>query len=283
MYKHLVFIILNLIHTFAYSNSCEDYFNTNKPLTGESIFGIRWSNTEEYEIEIQPGIKRIGKENIRLKYDTSGNIIAVIIKISESENHEIKVSKSRFYIMKEKITEEHISFIRLDLVPFYAIKNLKEIRFDYLKGALSGCVSCLNPRVISLNIKGEQVTSVFAHELGHVTHFHTKWFYLKWRRAIKKDNNTVSQYGNSSIVEDFAETFAIYLEPDPNLHKKYRETYPHRFAFMDEIIKGQHHTNFSSQRILVSSDPLMGGAIAFSYLLPISIISYYIISTILGF
>lgn len=77
------------------------------------------------------------------------------------------------------------------------------------------------------------------HEIGHLVHQKENAFTRRpgrgWEEAIRKDGNGVSEYGDTSRSEDFAETFSLYLlggKYDPKL----RQRYPNRFALLDKEI-----------------------------------------------
>ena len=78
------------------------------------------------------------------------------------------------------------------------------------------------------------------HELGHIIIHRRNGTYTpdqKWRDAIKADDTSVSDYGDTSVDEDFAEAMNLYLKTNggiyyPNVARRYA----HRFNILDEIL-----------------------------------------------
>ncbi len=61
-----------------------------------------------------------------------------------------------------------------------------------------------------------------------------------WSKAIETDVVRVSTYGNSSLLEDAAETTALYLWAKGTPHfDEYRALYPARFAILDRELGGR--------------------------------------------
>jgi hypothetical protein len=81
------------------------------------------------------------------------------------------------------------------------------------------------------------------HETGHIAS-QKAWGrdsdskqWKPWRDAMKAEGSAPSRYGNTNPQEDFAETWELYFEvrgtPDEKLA---RETFPKRFALIDDIL-----------------------------------------------
>ena len=79
------------------------------------------------------------------------------------------------------------------------------------------------------------------HELGHVIARHkyneTTTPDQKYRDAVLADNISISEYGDESFAEDFAEAMQLYIMTNgglyyPNLTRRHA----HRFAILDEIM-----------------------------------------------
>ncbi len=79
----------------------------------------------------------------------------------------------------------------------------------------------------------------FRHELGHavaVKNYGSSWPGPNWVLAATRDNLTISDYGSTSIDEDFAEAVALYLETEAGTKApKVRRNYSHRFEILDKI------------------------------------------------
>ncbi len=80
-------------------------------------------------------------------------------------------------------------------------------------------------------------SSTVNHEAGHTLHFKI-WGGAPgklWKLAAKLDGQSVSDYGDVNLSEDFAEAFKVYFaEPER------RAELPHRFALIDTIINPNH-------------------------------------------
>ena len=78
------------------------------------------------------------------------------------------------------------------------------------------------------------------HELGHlvaVRHFGELDPGAEWSKAISKDNFIISNYGNSSRAEDFAESLALYIHTDGGVTDvEILEKLAHRFEILDGIM-----------------------------------------------
>ena len=79
----------------------------------------------------------------------------------------------------------------------------------------------------------------FHHELGHAIaakNYGSFWPGPEWVLAATRDGLTISDYGSTSIDEDFAEAVALYLETEAGLKApKVRRDYSHRFKILDQI------------------------------------------------
>ena len=78
------------------------------------------------------------------------------------------------------------------------------------------------------------------HKLGHVMAYHRYGELTsdqRWHDAIAQDNESVSQYGDVNMAEDFAEAMRVYLETNAGLnHPDIAKKYSHRFAILDEVV-----------------------------------------------
>ena len=101
------------------------------------------------------------------------------------------------------------------------------------------------------------LTSVLAHELGHVLQ-NTKYsrppphITLKktseqldrmrnpkdWPEAVKKDGTSVSEYGDTSLTEDFAEAMRVYIQTDGGTkNPQALKDFANRFEILDNLMK----------------------------------------------
>ena len=81
-----------------------------------------------------------------------------------------------------------------------------------------------------------------SHELGHVIARHkyndTATPDQKWQDATLADNISISEYGDTYLAEDFAETMQLYIMTNGGLYyPEFTARYIHRFAILDEIIE----------------------------------------------
>ena len=90
---------------------------------------------------------------------------------------------------------------------------------------------------LSLYKTDSELISTLQHELGHVMalHFYQKGPDSRWLEAIKNDAKRVSDYHDTSPSEDFAETFAFYLNKRGSFIKRLQ--FFHRFQILDEIFE----------------------------------------------
>ncbi len=104
----------------------------------------------------------------------------------------------------------------------------------------------LGERVIDIYPAGHKFTppsmvaNTMQHELGHIVAVR-KYGETKpnaeWLKAIEADKRKVSDYGNNSHAEDFAEAMRIYLETDGGARKpELLRKYAGRFKILDEIM-----------------------------------------------
>ena len=112
-----------------------------------------------------------------------------------------------------------------------------------LKSSTLGFVSDNYPNhlfmVNALSNKTESLQTYW-HEMGHLF---AKDFWNKyepdqtWSVALSKDKTSPSAYSQKNLSEDFAETFALYLNTDGGLSDpKTREAYLNRFRVIDRIL-----------------------------------------------
>ncbi len=226
-----------------------------RPSIGVENAVVRWANkTPENNFPIE----RVTRQRINFKIDSNNEVVGLDILLPNEKVHHIKVTKGGFVIVDEKLTKELVLNTGIEFLPLKAITNLKKINFNYLSVGTLGEVNTFSPRKIKLSINQPSIETL-THEFGHVTHYHTKLFYFRWRKAMKKDNKVISRYATTNRKEDFAETLVAYLEPNKVLNNQYRKQYPHRFALMDKILDGEHLTQFSiMQRLLPGPNPYAG-------------------------
>ncbi len=79
------------------------------------------------------------------------------------------------------------------------------------------------------------------HELGHImalAHYKSFTPNEKWLEATLADGIRVSEYGETSLDEDFAEAMKVYLATEGGLKAPHtRRQFLHRFAILDEILE----------------------------------------------
>jgi hypothetical protein len=88
-----------------------------------------------------------------------------------------------------------------------------------------------------------QMTVTLAHETGHTLSFRhwggdfagPRW--QPWRDAIAADGLSVSGYGRTSVEDDFAESFALYMGVHGQAGEaEVRRMYPRRWALIDQLL-----------------------------------------------
>jgi hypothetical protein len=77
-----------------------------------------------------------------------------------------------------------------------------------------------------------------AHEVGHLVSFAQEkkepGFWQGWEKAMNEDPGGVSRYGFTNELEDFAETYVLYLS-GAGADKAKRSLHPKRFAILDKV------------------------------------------------
>ena len=85
------------------------------------------------------------------------------------------------------------------------------------------------------------ILGTMRHELGHTTAVHKYGNFTpdnKYVDAAKKDNRSVSPYGDSGYNEDFAEAMRVYIETDGGIkNPTLLRRYANRFEVLDEIMQ----------------------------------------------
>ena len=173
-------------------------------------------------MELPPGAVRFHDNKGPPKYVLSGPLrhLTVRLPVNESVMHAwLRVTKS---------TKSHMNLYtaRLDEIPFSNENDL---------------------------------TSTLAHELGHVLQ-HTRYAIptvskLKdtegtieqldrmispkgWPEAIKKDGTSISEYGDTRLVEDFAEAMRVYIQTDGGAKDPQAlRNFANRFEILDELMQ----------------------------------------------
>jgi hypothetical protein len=78
------------------------------------------------------------------------------------------------------------------------------------------------------------------HEFGHLVSFEAERsspdFWQRWRAAMASDGNAVSRYGTTNELEDFAETYVLYLSGG-RTDAAIRARYPARLGIMDTLFQ----------------------------------------------
>ena len=90
----------------------------------------------------------------------------------------------------------------------------------------------------SLRLKDSDFLDILRHELGHAVEYGLygrSGLGPRWKKAIRADGNIVSNYGQISLHEDFAETFMLYLDNKTWATPLIRARFFHRFQILDEI------------------------------------------------
>ena len=138
----------------------------------------------------------------------------------------------------------------LSQLPGNSLKSVKTIVLNpHIKRSLTGPESEItdNMRRIQLapiRYKSPYLSNILwtmRHELGHTTAIHRRGEFTPDRAyidAIKKDNNSVSWYGDSNNREDFAEAMRVYIETDGGVkNPELLRRYTNRFRVLDEIMQ----------------------------------------------
>lgn len=214
-------------------------------------------------------LNKIGASNINVKVVTesidSRNIMTTLGEFSFPVNgqmHSIEILMTRPIDIDFPATESLEIFKNIlgemlegsvSQVNIIFLKYEKDPSFEGVLGRFSSSVM---PRIYilpdhqlppspSMNQQGyhrllmNHALSTLRHEVGHLIAYYkygTATPDQKWRDAVLADYASVSDYDDTSIEEDFAETVALYLRTHGGLYyPRTSRRFVHRFKILDEI------------------------------------------------
>ena len=123
----------------------------------------------------------------------------------------------------------------------YDIKNFRsEAVAGFSDAKKTSTMISIFPAGIKFRLKSSVLTTM-NHELGHIVaakKYGSTKPDQKWVDAARHDGRKVSDYGEVSYDEDFAEAMALYIKTDGGVkNPKILEKLSHRFKILDEIMK----------------------------------------------
>jgi hypothetical protein len=223
-------------------------------LFGPTVESVKWSTTDTKWLATN-SVPRLSIANVRFLLRRNGNVGAMIVALPNGSSHKIRIW-SHFQLSPETVWASGVQFLPLD-----GISLLKKLWFaevaDAYGNKVLGMVVMAEPRTILLHPSAPP--SVLAHEMGHVLQLHTWLFPWRWRRVMKRDGTLVGRYASTQAGEDFAESFVLYLEPDENRRTLYREQFPHRFEWIDQLLAGRYRN--SVHPLLTGMGFIVGGVL----------------------
>lgn len=132
----------------------------------------------------------------------------------------------------------------LDMLPEYMVKEIQQITIYAVNAAdkcppnvgLGRTAGCANSYDGWIEFIGGQSTYVALHEFGHIigsmaTPRGTTMYSVFFAEVYSKEPVSPTAYGRRSMLEDFAESFAIYFL-DPSVLKN---GYPLRYEFFKKL------------------------------------------------
>jgi len=83
---------------------------------------------------------------------------------------------------------------------------------------------------------GREAQRIMIHEVGHLVSFQASTtspdFWTRWQQAAREDDAAVSVYGTTNQLEDFAETYLMFIVNASGT----RTQFPHRAAILDPLV-----------------------------------------------
>lgn len=122
-------------------------------------------------------------------------------------------------------------------------KMIQRIATTSLGPNVGGYVSSNAPRVYLTNHGTASMTFVLVHEMAHCFHFAKDDVFSRWQSQFWNGRNgysgsgsqkspSVSSYGNSNAMEDFAESVRAYYMNGPSM----KRTHPDRYEFVKQYV-----------------------------------------------
>jgi hypothetical protein len=172
--------------------------------------------------------------------DTS-NAQSLIKALKEKFNITVENGSSQWSLSQLKQTYELLT----KLPPsFIAQTNMiQRISTTNLGANVGGYVSSGAPRVYLTNHGTNSMTFVLVHEMAHCFHFAKSDVFAQWQSKFWGGRNgysgsgnqvssSVSSYGNSNSMEDFAESVRAYYMSGASM----KQTHPDRYEFVKKYV-----------------------------------------------
>lgn len=172
--------------------------------------------------------------------DTS-NAQSLIKALKEKFNITVENGSSQWSLSQLKQTYELLT----KLPPSFTAntKMIQRIASTSLGANVGGYVSSGAPRVYLTNHGTSSMTFVLVHEMAHCFHFAQSGVFSKWQSQFWGGRNgysgsgsqvssSVSSYGNSNSMEDFAESVRAYYMSGASM----KRTHPDRYEFVKKYV-----------------------------------------------
>lgn len=172
--------------------------------------------------------------------DTS-NAQSLIKALKEKFNITIENGSSQWSLSQLKQTYELLT----KLPPSFTAntKMIQRIASTSLGANVGGYVSSGAPRVYLTNHGTNSMTFVLVHEMAHCFHFAQSGVFAQWQSQFWGGRNgysgsgnqissSVSSYGNSNSMEDFAESVRAYYMNGASM----KRTHPDRYEFVKKYV-----------------------------------------------
>ncbi|HBC75809.1 MAG: hypothetical protein A2008_03985 [Candidatus Wallbacteria bacterium GWC2_49_35] len=172
--------------------------------------------------------------------DTS-NAQSLIKALKEKFNITVENGSSQWSLSQLKQTYELLT----KLPPSFTAntKMIQRIASTSLGANVGGYVSSGAPRVYLTNHGTSSMTFVLVHEMAHCFHFAQSGVFSKWQSQFWGGRNgysgsgnqvssSVSSYGNSNSMEDFAESVRAYYMNGASM----KRTHPDRYEFVKQYV-----------------------------------------------
>jgi hypothetical protein len=173
----------------------------------------------------------------------SGQSVPALRCVLRFRSHQLHITTSADLLRDDWSMADHVDQA-LSLIAAEHLRLVEEIVLDpgdHPSGNVAANTSWDGTRInmflfgAGKAVKQEELDDITVHEVGHVVSLQqSDWLWFRWDAAMADDKLGVSTYGMTNRVEDFAESYQLFVSGG-RTDATTRAKYPARFAILDSL------------------------------------------------